>query len=123
MISLSFLLVNQKPKMPPIKRGQELHLRSGELKDKGWTIMGKKTYDFRHRFREAGGIWNRELSAWVFKTNPENLVETLNKEIDEEEDLKKEERVKKRKSLLHKGFKLKSMPSRRQRRRKCTIFK
>lgn len=85
--------------MPPIKRGQELHLRSGELKDKGWTIMGKKTYDFRHRFREAGGIWNRELSAWVFKTNPENLVETLNKEIDEEENLKKEERVKKAKKL------------------------
>jgi hypothetical protein len=79
--------------MPPQrKHNKDLKLVCEVIPEDRWQITGKKTYDYRTQMRQAGGVWDKQRQAWIFKTNPESLTESLNSQTEADEAKKHTER-------------------------------
>jgi len=71
--------------MPKSKPIRDLKLLLKQV-DGDWLVTGKKTYNYRQQLKEGGGEWNKELGGWIFPSNPEELVETVNNQIQADEE-------------------------------------
>lgn len=85
------------PKAEKIK--PDLSLKLDQIETGGWRVTGKMTFNYRTELRTAGGKWEAGQKGWIFQVNPQPVVESLNKLIEEEEAAKHKERQERGKQL------------------------